>query len=165
MRGGTATRAAIGLGLSAIAAAGCALPSPSQPPEPPSIEIAGLPAEVRLGSTIEYEFADGESRRIDPNGWRVITPHGWSGELVIIGIDEAGQFVASFARQGGLPDDCYVENEMGIDRGDHIETRGILWRKAASFTPAEAVRRDASYPSGTRFCFTEHGEISSTVAP
>lgn len=164
MRGGVLASAVIGLALVMIVG-GCAA-SASQPIDPPRIEMVGMPTEVRIGATtIEYEFADGETRRIDPNGWRAITPHAWGGELVILGTDANGPFVAAFLPQGGLPDDCYVENDMGTDRGSHIEIREILWRKAPDFTPASPVSAGDTYPFGTRFCFTDEGMIGSTVAP
>lgn len=64
----------------------------------------------------------------------------------------------------GLPDDCYVENEVGIDRGAYIESRGVLWLKALSFAAAEIVQPNQAYPAGTRFCFDDSGEITSTIA-
>jgi hypothetical protein len=102
---------------------------------------------------------------IEPAGIRSITPAGWSGDLVIIGSDAEGMFVATFMRQDGLPDTCYVENEIGVDRGDHIETRGVLWSKSTTFEPADAVGSDARYPAGTRLCFDRDGRIASTISP
>lgn len=135
------------------------------PPAPPVIEFVGIPSESRMSATtVTYVLANGGTLEIDVAGYRVLGPHNWSGELVILGSDAEGMFVASFLPQGGLPDDCYVENEVGIDRGPYIEIRGVLWRKAPSFVAAEPVTPDRRYPAGTRFCFDESGEITSTIA-
>ena len=160
MRGGAILT---GLCLSVLGAACTAAVTPGI--EPPSIELAGVPTEVRHGPTVEYEFADGRTRRVDPDLWRPITPHGTDGALVIFGTDANGPFVAGFVPQGGLPADCYVENDVGTDWGRHIEIHGILWEKAAAFLPAASVGMGDAYPSGTRFCFTAEGLIGSTVAP
>ena len=150
--------------VAAIFAACAATPAP--PAAPPVIEFAGIPTENRMGETsVTYVLADGGTLEVDYAGYRVLGPHDWSGELIVLGSDADGLFVASFMPQGGLPDDCYVENEVGIDRGAHIETRGVLWRKAGSFAAAQVVLPDEVYPAGTRFCFDEAAEITSTVAP
>jgi hypothetical protein len=140
--------------------------APPPPSAPPAIEFAGVPSETRIGATtVTYLLADGGTLEVDFAGYRVLGPHDWSGELVILGSDAEGLFVASFMPQGGLPDDCYVENQVGIDRGPYVETRGVLWRKAPSFAAAELVPADQAYPAGTRFCFDATGQITSTVAP
>lgn len=131
---------------------------------PPTIEFAGVPAEIRIGPTaVTYVLADGDTLEVEMAGYRALGPADWSGELVILGSDAEGLFVASFMTQDGLPDDCYVENQVGIDRGSHIESRGVLWRKAPSFEAAEAVLPDHTYAAGTRFCFDHSGEITSAI--
>lgn len=145
--------------------ASCAA-TPPPPSAPPVIEFVGIPTESRLGvTTATYVLADGGILEVDIADYRVLGPHEWSGELIILGSDAGGPFVASFMPQDGLPDDCYVENEVGIDRGTYIETRGVLWRKALSFAAAEVVLPNQAYAAGTRFCFDDSGEITSTVAP
>lgn len=139
---------------------------PPPPADPPNIEFVGAPSEIRLGpTTVTYVLADGGTLEVDVDDYRVLGPHDWSGKLIVLGSDAEGLFVASFMPQGGLPAECYVENEVGIDRGTYIETRGVLWRKALAFAAAEIVLPDQRYPAGTRFCFNEAAEITSTVAP
>lgn len=164
MRGGSATaHALLALGVSLLLAS-CESNSPP-PSAPPVIEFVGKPSETRIAArTVTYVLADGGTLEVDVAGYRVLGPHEWSGELVVLGSDADGMFVASFLPQDGLPDDCYVENEVGIDRGAHIEVRGVLWRKAPSFAAAEPVAPGHRYPAGTRFCFDDTGEITSTVA-
>jgi hypothetical protein len=150
----------------AITLSSCGLaPDVPPAPDPPVIEFAGVPKEVQLGRTITYVLADGGTLEVDPAGYREIGQHGWDGELVVLGWDAEGPFVAGYMRQGGLPGDCYVENDMGIDRGVSIQIRGVLWPKSSRFDPAEPVPPNTTYPSGTRFCFDTAGEIASTVAP
>lgn len=134
-------------------------------PAPPVIEWAGVPTEVRVEQTVTYVLPDGGTLEVGPAGVRTVTPAGWSGDLVIIGSDADGMFVATFMRQDGLPDTCYVENELGVDRGTHVETRGILWSKSPAFQAAEAIVPDTQYLAGTRLCFDRSGHITSTVAP
>ena len=73
--------------------------------------------------------------------------------------------MATFMRQDGLPESCYVENEVGVDRGESVETRGVMWPKSPDFTAAEVVAPNARYPAGTRFCLDRTGHVISTVAP
>ena len=158
-----AARSLLVLGASLLLVS-CESVSPP-PPGPPVLEFVGKPRETRIAAaTVTYVLADGGTLEVDVAGYRVLGPHEWSGELVILGSDADGMFVASFLPQDGLPDDCYVENEVGIDRGSYIEVRGVLWRKAPSFVAAEPVTPDHRYPAGTRFCFEDSGEISSTIA-
>ena len=164
MTGGMSTLAlAIMIGASLLAS--CTF-TPPPPTAAPVIEFAGIPTETFLGATTAtYTLADGGTLEVDMADYRVVGPHDWSGDLIVLGSDADGLFVASFMTQGGLPEDCYVENAVGIDRGTHIETRGVLWRKAGSFVAAQLVLPDEVYPAGTRFCFDDTGEITSTVAP
>jgi hypothetical protein len=164
MRGGTATARIIAMGAAASLAA-CAPALPPPPDAPPVIELADVPVEVRIGQVITYVLSDGGTVEVEPEGYRVLGPAGWSGHLVILGWDTDGQFVASFMRQHGLPDSCFIENDVGIDRGAFIETRGVLWSKSDAFVPAEAVAPDTAYPPGTRFCFDRTGVVTSTVSP
>jgi hypothetical protein len=71
--------------------------------------------------------------------------------------------MACFVPQGGLPDNCYVENDPGVDRGAFVEILGILWRKAPGFVAT--VPSGVPYPTGTRFCFDATGRIGGTVPP
>jgi hypothetical protein len=117
--------------------------------------------EITEGA-IHYVFADGRAAWVMTGGRTLINDG--TGDLVIIGHDGRGGFVAGYTRQGGLPTDCFVDNSTGIDRGAYIELRNILWTKTTNFGAANAVAPDHQYPGGTRFCFNEFGEIWRTVA-
>jgi hypothetical protein len=90
-------------------------------------------------------------------------PAGWDGPLVVLGYDAEGQFVASFMPQGGLPDDCYVENAMGTEWGRYVELRGVLWAKADTFPSDGIPGYGEQYSTGTRFCFNADGKVGSLV--
>jgi hypothetical protein len=94
-------RALAMFGAVSLSACSLALDVPS-PPAPPAIEFAGVPDEVHLGRTITYVLADGGTLEVEPAGYREIGPAGWSGELVVLGWDAEGAFVAGFMRQAGL---------------------------------------------------------------
>jgi hypothetical protein len=112
---------------------------------------------------LEFTDAAGVVHAIEIDDYRQVTEHGCCIDLVVIGADAQGPFVASFMTQGGLPDDCYVENDPGVDRGSHVEILGILWRKSPGF--AAKIPYGTGYTPGTRFCFDEHGQVASIVAP
>jgi len=147
---------------------GCTATSTSSPAveplEPPIIEFAGLVSDVRVaGGAVEFTDPAGRVRAIDLGDYRQIGEHPCCGELLILGSDAAGRFMASFLPQGGLPEDCDVENDPGVDRGASVEILGILWRKAPGFVAT--VPSGAPYPAGTRFCFDATGRIGGTVPP
>ena len=128
------------------------------------IEFAGLATDLRIsGEHYEFTDASGVVHAIEIDDYRQVTEHGCCIDLVVIGADAQGPFVASFMTQGGLPDDCYVENDPGVDRGSHVEILGILWRKSPGF--AATIPDGTGYTPGTRFCFDEHGRVASIVAP
>ena len=164
-RGGdrSASRTASIAGRAALllALTGCGL-IPSPAPNPPTILAAGVVTDAKVGQTIEYTYADGTTREVNPDGYRQLTPAGWSGPLVILGHDDTGLFVASFMTQDGLPSTCYFENAEGIARGSYIETRGVQWPKASSVA---STASGSAYPIGTRFCFNERGVIDGLIAP
>lgn len=111
---------------------------------------------------IKIRYDDGRGAAVLLAGRRLI--NGGTGDIVIIGHDDRGAFVAGYMRQDGLPSNCFVDNAPGVDRGDYIELRDILWSKASYFSSAVAVQADHAYPGGTRFCFNEMGLIWATVA-
>lgn len=148
------------LGLALVLAA-CGATTPA----PPTIVRAGIAAEVRTdGSAVEIRFASGPPTRLSLTGLRLVTG-GVGGELVVIGSDAAGPFLAGFQTQDGLPSGCYVDNTRGIDRGGFIELRGILWRKSAAIEDPVRPGTDRAYPSGTRFCFDETAAIWAVLPP
>jgi hypothetical protein len=127
--------------------------------------MVGVVAEAELGNTVRYVFTDGRTTEVVTANYRVLTPHGWDGELVVLGQDQAGDFVASFSTQADMPADCYVENSKGVDRGAYVQLRGVLWRKASGFQSATQPPNGAAFPGGTRFCLDDQGLITNAVAP
>jgi hypothetical protein len=150
--------------LGACAASPPAPPTVTPPPAPPNLEFAGLATGLQVFED-HFEFTDarGVVHAIEIDDYRQIGEHACCVDLVVIGADAEGPFVATFPTQGGLPDDCYVENDPGIDRGSHIEILGVLWRKSPGL--AATIPYGTGYTPGTRFCFDEHGRVTRTVAP
>ena len=140
-----------------------ATPAPMPRAERPTIRLAGRVADVEIGEVVRYRLADGHDEEISPHTHRPLTEHGWSGELIVIGSDSRGPFVAAFATQEGMPPDCYVENARGVDRGRHVEIGGLLWKKVPRFEGF--VPPGSPYPDGSRFCLDEGGRVASVVAP
>lgn len=147
--------------LSACIAAPAPTP-PDDPPDPPRIELASVVTDVRIFAE-HYEFTDaaGTVHAIEIGTYRELGGHGCCGPLLVLGTDDDGPFLASFATQEGLPGDCYVENAPGIDRGSSIEILGVLWRKAPGFRATVPI--GTGYPPGTRFCFGEHGLVTRVL--
>lgn len=113
--------------------------------------------------SVRYTFADGTVHEV-PAGYRQIGDSPGFG-VVIIGSDGNGPFVAAFPTQAGLPPDCFRENAEGIDRGAYIETEGVLWSKAPTFTSPIHPDVGSAYPGGTRFCFNDHALITEVIGP
>lgn len=148
--------------LVAVLSWACSTPTTSL--TPPLIEKAGLVASVwEESDNVRYVFADGVEVAFSTKDRRLLTGTP-GGKLVILGVDAVGKFAGAYLPQDGLPADCYVDASDGVDRGEFIELRGVLWRKAASFSQAELVPHDTPYPRLTRFCFDVTGEISETIA-
>ncbi len=150
-----------GIGLLALVLAACGAATLA----PPTILRAGIASEVSTdGSSVEIRFASGPPTRLSLAGLRLVTG-GVGGELVVLGSDAAGPFLAGFTTQDGLPSGCYVENARGIDRGGFIEVRGILWQKSAAIEDPVGPGTGRAYPSGTRFCLDETAAIWAVVPP
>lgn len=131
-------------------------------PSPPTIQAAGVATDVRLyPDYTRIAFADGTVEEVPATYRQIGDPPGF--DLVIIGSDGTGPFLASFPNQAGLPADCYRANTTGIERGTHIEIEGVLWAKASSFAAAAVPERGFAYPGGTRFCFNDLGLIASVI--
>jgi hypothetical protein len=158
-------RAAL-LSIGALVSACAVAPTPSPTIgqlEPPVIEFVGLVNDGRVFDD-RFEFTDASGAVHSITGadlYRQLNEHGCCGPLLVLGHDAEGAFMVSFPTQGGLPEDCYVENGAGIDRGSHIEIRGVLWRKAPGLEGS--ARFGSSYPAGTRFCFDDAARITSIV--
>lgn len=156
----------LAIGPLALAVAGCAAAATPEPEpvamEPPAIEFAGIVTDVRIyADHIEYSDPAGVVHAVDPDAHRDVAGNGWSGPLLVHGNDANGAFVASFMNQDGLPADCYVENDVGTDRGSHIAINGVLWKKSPAFDGG--VPFGQPYPLGTRFCFDESGTVASLI--
>lgn len=133
-------------------------------PSPPTIEAVGVATDVRFYQDhMRLVFADGSVHEV-PTSYRQVAeaPGNW---LVIIGSDSTGPFVASFPTQAGLPADCFRNNSTGIERGDYLETDGVLWAKAATYTSATTPEIGSPYPGGTRFCFNSLGLVTAAIGP
>jgi hypothetical protein len=98
------------------------------------------------------------------DGLRLVTG-AVGGELEIIRSDADGPFLAGFTTRDGLPPDCYVDNAQGVNRGQYIELRGILWQKSPTIDDPEKPGIGQAYPGGTRFCFGAAGAIFAVIAP
>lgn len=152
--------------LSSVLSA-CFAPGPNPPTTlvPPTIQIAGIATSVTQDNdAAHYELSDGRTFTARFINTRLLTDS-WGGQLIVAGQDADGPFLAAYMTQGGLPDDCYVDNSRGIDRGFFVELRGVLWRKAGGFVQAQVVSPDFSYPGATRFCFNANAEITRTISP
>ena len=134
------------------------------PAGPPEIEFAGLVTDVKLFDD-RYEFTDVDSivHTIGIDEYRQLGAFPCCRDLVVLGNDADGKFLVTFRLVEGLPLDCHVGYDFGVDRGSHIELFGVLWRKAPGFQ--DAVPVDTEYMLGTRFCFDTHGRVASFVAP
>lgn len=135
---------------------------PPPPREPPVIEFAGIPTEVRIGQTYGFTLPDERDLEIHPNNVRLPTGS-TSGTLYVIGRDAEGRFIVPFMTQGGMPDGCYVAFEPGVDRGAFIEIAGILWAESPDLDPAERLQPNNPYPLGTRFCVDESARVWKIV--
>ncbi len=106
-----------------------------------------MATDVRFNQdSVRIVFADGTVHEM-PAGFRQIGDSPDFG-LGLIGFDARGPFVAAFPIQAGLPPDCYRENAEGIERGAYIETEGVLWSKAPSFTSPIHPDVGSAYPGG-----------------
>ncbi len=154
------------VGLAAAAIAACQATA-LQPPtlQPPTIMRAGVAASVSTdGSSVHITFVSGPPVTLSLDGLRLVTG-GVGGELVISGSDADGPFLAGFTTQDGLRANCYVDNAQGINRGQYLQLRGILWQKSPAIDDPEKPGTGQAYPGGTRFCFDESGAVRAVLAP
>jgi hypothetical protein len=155
----------LGLGVVGLAAAAIAACQATALFQPPTIVRAGIASAVDTdGSAVHVTFVSGPPVTLSLDGLRLVTG-GVGGELEIIGSDADGPFLAGFTTQDGLPPDCYVDNAQGVNRGQYIELRGILWQKASAIDDPEKPGLGQAYSGGTRFCFGESGAIFAVIEP
>jgi hypothetical protein len=141
------------------------VPSSPSALRPPVIELTERVASTQIFSdSVKYTTVDGRSVSISMADRRLITGS-WDAQLVILGHDELGGFIATYQIQQGLPSDCFVDGSEGIDRGDYVELHGVLWKKTYRFKSSSDTHVDHSYPLGTRFCYDARGFISGIVTP
>lgn len=164
----TLRRTVLSLAFIVLAAAASACEGPDRLPPTtllaPVVEMAGIVDGLSTnGDTFDFTLIDGRSFTATRGDDRIVGRPGFG--LVILGHDQGGRFLGGFPTQDGLPDDCYVDNSRGIDRGPFIELYEILWRKSPDFVPAQLVNPDYGYPGATRFCFDANGLVSGTVGP
>ena len=150
------------LALTSCASSATPMPRPAVP-GPPQIEFAGVVTDVRTyADRVEFTDAGGVVHSVrDPDAYRDVGWSGWDGPLLILGRDADGPFVAGFMTQDGLPPDCYVQRERGVERGSHIEIDGILRRKAPSL--GASIGFGEPYPPGSRFCLGGNGMIDRVI--
>ena len=129
---------------------------------PATIDEAGLAQSIEVtNDQIHVRYTDGRGAYVKLAGRKLID--GGTGDIVIVGHDARGGFVAGYMRQDGLPPNCFVDNTPGIERGDYIELHEFLWSKTHNFSPAQTASANSEYPGGTRFCFNDSGQIWGTV--
>ncbi len=150
----------------ALALGGCgAVDLPSALPAPPTIQAVGILADERIDDPDRtYILVDGRTFHIKTDATRVLF-EGGLGHPFVLGSDASGPFVAVFAHQEGLPDDCHIvpAGGDGIERGAFVEIKGVLWKKAADFHSDVAPPAAGEEWPATRFCFNEQAEVASAV--
>lgn len=154
--------------LAVLALAACASAPGIAPPAPPVIETTGVTAEIRVAQP-DWTFVleDGRTFMVNEADTRILFAGGL-GDPFVLGRDATGRFVAVFSNQDGLPDDCHIippdADNVGIERGAHIEIRGVLWQKANGFVAADGLPAlGTAYESGTRFCFDSKARVFATI--
>ena len=158
------------LALAALAAAvlgGCSwAPAATSPPSPPTIQAIGILADERIADPDRtYILDDGRAFEVSITTTRLLFDGG-VGQPFVLGTDGAGPFVAVFAHQDGLPEDCHIPGigAHAIERGAFVEIAGVLWRKASTFqSPVALPALGASFDTSLRFCFNEQAEVVSIV--
>ena len=127
-----------------------------------------MTAEIRVAQP-DWTFIldDGRTFILNEADTRVLFTGGL-GDPFVLGRDANGRFAAVFATQDGLPDDCHIippdADNVGVERGAHIEIGGVLWQKAEGFVPGGGLPPvGVAYESGTRFCFNERARVFATI--
>jgi hypothetical protein len=155
--------------VAAIGVAGCASVAPptnGAAPAQPAVSViemaARIVSESSTGSVSEFTLADGRRLSFDMAAERV--PHYSVSDLLVVGRDDRGRWVAVLGRQDGLRDDCFVLRERGINLGGAVEIEGVAWPKSLTFSsPEREPGVGVGYPGATRFCVDPSGHIDSIV--
>lgn len=134
-------------------------------PGPSQIQVVGpIVGESTRDQVTEFEIADGLVVSVDLSKKRQVVPPGGSPALLVVGVDDRGEWVAVIGHQDGTPEGCHVLNSVGYELGDSLAIAGVRWQKATDFTtpiPAPAVGRP--YPDGTRFCLNGVAEVDRVL--
>jgi hypothetical protein len=139
---------------------------PQWPPPVPTIEAIGILADAHIaGLARTFILSDGRTFEVSIETARVLF-EGGLGQPFVMGSDASGSFVAVFAHQDGLPDDCHIPGigAHAIERGAFVEVEGVMWRKATTFrtsSPLPALGR--AFDTSIRFCFNDRAEVAYTV--
>jgi hypothetical protein len=150
-----------GVALLAVLLAACSGPGASRPAAS-TIDAVGLVSEQRIyPDRVFFTLDDGETWEGQAGTYRTVMD--WGAKLLVAGWDADGRWVATFGTQGGLPDTCYFTPEAGTEWGDGIAIAGVLWPKAAGFSPDATPDVGSDYPAGTRFCLNTAGQVASTI--
>jgi hypothetical protein len=168
MAGLSASRYVALAGAVVLVAGACAAPAvePQTPPPAPSrIELAALVVgERQAGARYEFDLADGRTVTVGDRGerWIVQDP----ADVLIVGVDGLGRWVATLNNQEGTPDGCHVLLGRSFERGSWIENEGILWPKSGSFASDTSVPPlGEPYPGGARLCVNERAEVWRVFDP
>ena len=160
---------AVALLIAVIGASGCEPAEPTPPmPSPQAIELVGVIRETAVNAdSTRYELEDGRVWERPTDDFRVAYDNGGNGSLLIVGIDDQGEYVIVAGGIEGLPPECrWVIGPDGRDWGHSIESIGLLWAKSPDFAPSSgAIELGESYPSRTRFCLDEQARVSTTTVP
>jgi hypothetical protein len=153
-------------GITVAVFGGCSLASPTRAPSPPTIRAIGILADVQISDPDRtYILDDGRTFDVSTRTTRLLFDGG-PGQPFVLGTDGAGQFVAVFAHQDGLPEGCYIPGigAHAIERGAYVEIGGVLWQKAPTFqSPVALPGLGASFDTSLRFCFDEQAQVTSIV--
>jgi hypothetical protein len=133
----------------------------------PVIETVGVIADhrVQAGEDV-FTLVDGRTWVGRHDTYRVIMDWGGGpGNLMIVGSDTRGRFVALLGHLDRLPSGCHFSRTAGKEYGVFVELGGVLFLKDAEFTSIPGVRMGDPYPPGTQFCFADNGRLTGAYPP
>ena len=156
-------------GIAAMVVGGCSWAPPTSAPSapsPPTIQAIGILADLHISDPNRtYILDDGRTFEVSITTTRLLFAGG-PGQPFVLGTDGAGPFLAVFAHQDGLPEDCHIPGPgaYAIERGAFVEIGGVLWGKASTFhSSASPPALGASFDTSLRFCFNERAEVAYIV--
>lgn len=150
-----------GLLAAAVLLIACAGPQASHPAAS-TIDVVGLISAQRIyADEVVFTLENGETWSGQTGTYRTVMD--WGAKLLVVGHDAEGQWIATLGPQGGLPESCYFTPEPGTEWADGIAIAGVLWPKAAEFSPDATPAVGSDYPAGTRFCLNTAGQVASII--